>query len=114
LQIEHEKLGEIWQGVEEELKKRAEPGAHKKQLLAMVSGLELNCVSGTVGSTQISSSSVCSRFSAGNESSSSYMQCYSEAAPFDHPFSSSQSPCMLPCNGSSSGLPFLYQVASDG
>jgi hypothetical protein len=114
LQKKNEKLREIWQGVEAELKKRAELGAHKKQLLATVSGLESNCLSGTFGSTRISSGSVGGRFSAGNESSSSYMHCYSEASPFAHPFSSSQSPCMLPCNGSSSGLPILYQVASDG
>ena len=114
LQMKHEKLREVWQGVEEELKKRDELRAQKEQLLATVSGLESNCVSGTFGSTRFSSGSVGGRFSAPNECSSSYMRSYGVSAPFAPPFSSSQSPRMLPRNGSSSGLPIQRRVASDG
>jgi hypothetical protein len=86
----------------------------KEQLLATITGLESNWVSGTFGSTRFSLGSVGGRFSAHNESCSSYMFSYGVCAPFAPPFLSSYSPCMLPCNGSSSSLPIQRQVASDG
>jgi hypothetical protein len=112
--MKHEKLGEIWQGVEEGLKKRDELRAQKEQLLATITGLESNCVSRTYGSTRFSSGSVGGRFSGRNEFSSSYMRSYGVSAHFAPPFSSSQSPHMLPCNGSSPDLPIQCGESSDG
>jgi hypothetical protein len=88
LQMKHEKLREVWQGVQEELKTRNELRAQKKQLLATVSGLELNCTLGTFRSTRFSSDSVGGIFFVRNESSSSYMRSYGVSAPFVPPFSS--------------------------
>jgi hypothetical protein len=114
LQIKHEKLGEVWQGVEEGLKKRDELRVQKEQLLATVPGLESNCVSRTFGSTRFSSGSVGSRFSTHNECSSSYMRSYGVSAHFATPCSSSQSPRILPCNVSSPDLPIQCGEGSDG
>jgi hypothetical protein len=114
LQMKHEKLRGVSQGVDGQMKTRDELCAQTEQLLATISGLESNCISGTFGSTWFSLSSVGGRFSAPNESSSSYIPSYGVSAPFISPFSSSQSPHMLPRNGSASGFPIQRRAASDG
>jgi len=82
--------------VEEKLKKRDELRTPKEQLLGTNSGWEPNCISGTSGSIRFSLGSVGGSFSVRAESSGSYIDSYSECAPFAASISSSQSPPMLP------------------
>ena len=96
------------------MKKRDELHVPEEQLHATVSGLELNSIRASCGSTQFSPDSIDGVFSARNESSSRYIHSHGVSATSARPFSVAQSPHILLGNGSSSSLSIQGQVASDG